>query len=97
MLPSIVQQVEWSPEEADRLAQFLSSPTGRRLLEVLVVNQPAPLAPTTDANGKLGEIRGYQTCYRLLVSLTSVEQSQGAGGVSALQQAANELEQGLPS
>lgn len=84
--------------EADRLAQFLSSPTGRRLLEVLVINQPSPVSATTDANGRLGEIRGYQNCYRQLVSLTSVEQSRGAGGVvSTLQQAANELEEGLPS
>jgi len=63
--------LEWTPFDAEKLASFLDTDTGKRLLPKLVEVAP-PLLDGGDTNRILiraGEVRGFQVVVRELISL----------------------------
>lgn len=63
--------LEWTPFDAEKLASFLDTETGKRLLPKLVEVAP-PLLDGGDTNKimiRAGEVRGFQVVVRELISL----------------------------
>ena len=67
----IAGSLDWTQVDAERLAAFLDSETGKRFIPKLVENAP-PLFDGGDTNKILiraGEVRGFQTLVREIISL----------------------------
>lgn len=67
----IASALDWTQVDAERLAAFLDTDTGKRFLPKLVENAP-PLFDGGDTNKILiraGEVRGFQTLVREIISL----------------------------
>ena len=63
--------LEWTPYDSEKLAAFLDTQTGKRLLPKLVEVAP-PLLDGGDTNKimiRAGEVRGFQVVVRELISL----------------------------
>ncbi len=63
--------LEWTPFDAEKLATFLDSDTGKRLIPKLVEVAP-PLLDGGDTNKimiRAGEVRGFQVVVRELIFL----------------------------
>jgi len=63
--------LEWTPFDAEKLATFLDSETGKRLIPKLVEIAPALLdgGDTNKIMIRAGEVRGFQVVVRELISL----------------------------
>lgn len=75
--------------------KFLQSPTGLRLLEVLVTQCPGPMSggAVDSPEIRIGRIHGYQRCYATMIGLSSVETGKDLlTSGSVLQQALDELD-----
>ena len=67
----IASSLDWTQVDAEKLAAFLDTETGRRFIPKLVENAP-PLFDGGDTNKILiraGEVRGFQTVVREIISL----------------------------
>ena len=63
--------LEWTPYDSEKLAAFLDTETGKRLLPKLVEVAP-PLLDGGDTNKimiRAGEVRGFQVVVRELIAL----------------------------
>ena len=83
-----LQTPVWTQPDAERLAEFLTTPTGLRLVDALRVEPSTKTPEGVDPAQQLGVIHGYRMAVAVIVSLVryrdeSPEETEAKNGTSA--------------